>query len=77
MKFELNFNLSWMLQKVRLLFLVAVFWALYTYLGNVWAFMWGLYFILNDLSEVIDDLESMKTERSNAWKGLSHKRKDF
>lgn len=77
MKFELNFNLTWILHKVRLVFLVAVFWALYTYVGEVWSFMWAIYFVLNDLNEIVTDVEAMKENRINAWKGLSHKRQDF
>lgn len=77
MKLELNFNWTWMLHKVRILFLVAVFYVLFTYALPVYAIMWALYFLFNDLSEIVEDVEKMEEERVNAWKNISHKRKDF
>jgi hypothetical protein len=77
MKLELNFNWTWILHKVRLAFLVGVFYAIYTYVHPVFALMWGMYFILNDLQEIVHDVEEMKEERSQAWKNISTKRKDF
>jgi hypothetical protein len=77
MKFELNFNWVWVLHKARLVFLVGIFYVFYTYLAPVWAFMWALYFILNDLSEIINDIENIKEERAKQWKNILPQRKAF
>lgn len=77
MKLEFNFNWMWVLHKVRLAFLVGVFYVLYTYTQPVFAFMWALYFLLNDLSEIVSDMEEAKEDRVNALKSMSHKRKGF
>ncbi|MGV7000333.1 hypothetical protein ACWA2C_16730 [Priestia megaterium] len=73
----INLDWPWILRKVRLVFLVAVFGVLYKYLDPMWAFIWIFYFALNDMMEIVTDIEEMKEERANAWKSISHKRKGF
>lgn len=77
MKFEFNFDWVWVLNKVRILFLVAVFCLLYIYVDAVWAFAWVIYFILNDLVEIVVDIQKMKEDRMNLWKSVSTKREGF
>jgi hypothetical protein len=77
MKFEIKLDWAWILRKVRIAFLVAVFWALYTYVAAVFAFMWLAYFILNDLTDIEVTIEEDREERHNAWKSISTKRKGF
>ncbi len=77
MKLELNLNWSWLLHKIRILFILLGFWALYTYIGEIWGFLFLGYFILNDLLEIVLDIEKMKEEKEKAWKGLVSKRKGF
>ncbi len=77
MKLELNFNWSWLLHKIRILFILGAFWTVYTYLGEVWGFMLIGYIVLNDLIEIILDIEKIKEEKEMAWKGLISKRKGF
>gem|GEM_PF-3720943 len=77
MKFEINIGWSWVLHKVRLAFLVGIFYILYVYVAPVWAFMWIAYFILNDLWEIVLDLETLREEKTQIWKNISHRRKDF
>lgn len=77
MKFEMKLDLAWILRKVRLAFLVGVFYAFYEFLAPIFAFMWISYFILNDLSDIEVAQEQDKEERVNAWKNISTKRKGF
>lgn len=77
MKFEMKFDLAWILRKVRIAFLVGVFYVFYEYQAPVLAFMWISYFILNDLTDIETTQEQDKEERVNAWKSISHKRKGF
>ena len=77
MKFEIKLDWTWVLHKIRLVFLVGVFYALYTYVAPIWGFVWILYFILNDLMEIVTDIETMKEERQELWRNISHKRKGF
>lgn len=80
MKFSINIGLPWMLQKIRLVFLVGIFYVIYTYSQPVYAFMWALYFILNDLSEVISDIDLLKEEKedqSQMLRSMLTKRKGF
>lgn len=78
MKFELNW--AWALTKLRLIFLVAAFISLYHYISPIIGFAWLAYFILNDLSEIINDLEKSKEEQDEhmrTLRSLSTKRKGF
>lgn len=77
MKFEIKLDWAWILRKVRIVFLVGVFWALYTYVGAVWGFMWLAYFILNDLNDIEVTIDEDKEERHRAWKNISTRRKGF
>lgn len=77
MNFEIKLDWAWILRKVRIAFLLAVFWAMYTYVGHVWAFIWIAYFILNDLTDIETTQEQEKEERANAWKSISTKRRGF
>lgn len=81
MKIELTFE--WFLNKLRVLFLIAVFYVLWTYAGQVWAFMWLGYFILNDLADTEQEIADLTTkmdkireeERKIAFKGLTKRDK--
>lgn len=77
MKFEMKLDLAWILHKVRIAFLVGVFYAFYELTAPIFAFMWISYFILNDLSDIEVAQELDKEERVNAWKSISTKRKGF
>lgn len=77
MKFEFNLNWTWILQKVRLFFLLGVFYVLYVYTQPVFAFMWGMYFILNDLLETVTELENLKEEQRSLWKSILNKQRGF
>lgn len=74
---KITLNVDWILHKVRIIFLLAVFWALYTYVGHIWSFIWLGYFILNDLMEIVVELEKDKENRAKAWEGITTKRKGF
>lgn len=72
---KLEMNLEWALKKLRLIFLIVIFYVLYVYVQPVFAFLWICYFILNDLSEAIDELESMKEHRRQTWDSLKPSRR--
>lgn len=82
MKIELTFE--WFLNKLRVIFLIAVFYLLWRYAGQVWAFMWLGYFILNDLADTEQEIADLtakmdkirEEERKIAFKGLT-KRNNF
>jgi hypothetical protein len=84
MNLELKFDWQWILQKVRIVFLLAVFWGVYHYMTPFLAFVWLGYFLMNDLSDIESSLSELtarqeleKEERLQTWKSMSTKRKDF
>jgi hypothetical protein len=80
MRFNIEIDWALVLRKVRIFFLLGVFYALYTYVAPVWAFMWIAYFILNDISDMesdLDDLNTRQEERDKEWKNILPKRKGF
>jgi hypothetical protein len=77
MSFKIDFNWASILRKVRIAFLLGVFYCLYKYINPVFGFMWMAYFLLNDLTDIESAQEESKEERVNAWKSISMKRKDF
>lgn len=74
---KITLNVDWILHKVRIIFLLTVFWAIYTYVGEVWSFIWIGYFILNDLMEIVVEMEKSNENRAKAWEGITTKRKGF
>jgi hypothetical protein len=68
------------LRKLRIVFLLVAFYLIYTRIGEVWGFIWALYFIYNDLSDVEVDIGDMKTkqeERNKNFSEMMPKRKNF
>lgn len=75
MKFEINI-LS-LLHKLRILFFLGVFYAIYTYVAPVFAFMVILYFLWGDISDIETDVEEQKKRGEQMWRNISVRRKDF
>ena len=75
MKISIDWNV--ILRKLRIIFLIGVFYAIYTYAAPVWAFMWLAWFILNDLSDIEIDVAEIK-EGEERWSHIfSQKRSNF
>lgn len=76
---KLEFNVSWfnVLRKLRVIFLLGVFYGLYAYIEPTWAFLWILWFIMNDISDIEVDVTEIKEKGDRAWKNISTQRKGF
>lgn len=79
--FSINIDMMWIMNKVRILFIIGVFYALCYYLNPVFGAVWVIYFLLNDLNEILAEAEkiqeTMDMERADKWKNTLPKRKPF
>lgn len=64
------------INRVRVLFLVGIFAALYHYLTPILAFSMALYCILVDIADLEEDITEM-TEDRKSWRNLLTKRGGF
>jgi hypothetical protein len=70
-------TLEYWLRRVRILFLLGVFYVLYEKFHlYVWAFLFMFFFILSDISDIEQTLADLKKERES-WKNILTRRKDF
>lgn len=77
MTLKVKMDWIWFFHKLRLAFLVGMFYVFYEYAAPVFAFMWIAYFILNDLNDIETTQSQEKEERHHAWKSTLSKRKGF
>lgn len=77
MKIEFKLNWIWVLRKLRIVFFTAIFCSLYYWCGPIAAFSFIAYIVLNDIQDIEATLYEIKEERSQAWKSISPKRRDF
>jgi len=79
--FSINIDMMWIMNKIRILFILAVFYLLCEYTLPVFGAAWVLYFLLNDINEIIAEVEkvqeTMEMERADKWKNTLPKRKQF
>lgn len=75
---KINLDLLWLMQKIRILFILALFYVLYQYVDPVWAFILVFWFILNDLSDIELDVDEIKESKRQIKNELFQlKRKSF
>lgn len=80
MKFNIEIDWALVLRKVRIIFLLGVFFALYTYLAPIWAFIWIAYFILSDIADIetdIGDIKEKQEQRDKTLRDVLPKRSKF
>lgn len=75
---KINLDLLWLMQKIRILFILALFYVLYQYVDPVWAFILVFWFILSDLSDIELDVDEIKESKRQIKNELFQlKRKSF
>lgn len=77
MKFQINISWFAVLHKLRILFLIGIFYALYHYTAPVFAFMFAFYFIYSDLTDIESYISEMNEKGAGTWKNTWSKRKPF
>lgn len=77
MKLVLKFDWIWLLRKLRILFLTAVFCVLYYYFDPIVGFGFIVFIVLNDIQDIETNSYEIIEEMSQTWKNISPKRRDF
>ncbi|KAF2421745.1 hypothetical protein [Bacillus subtilis] len=77
MKLEFKLDWIWILRKLRVVFFTAIFCSLYYWYGPIMAFGFIVYIVLTDIQDIETTLYEIKEEKSQAWKNISPKRRDF
>lgn len=81
MRFNIEIDWALVLKKIRIFFLLGIFFLLYDYFDvPVWAFIWIFYFFLSDVADMESDIDTIKVQqeqREKDLKNLMPKRKNF
>ncbi len=65
-----------MINRIRVLICVGIFYVLYQYAGSVFALCFAFYCIMQDMADIASDTEKIVEERSN-WMNFLTNRKPF
>lgn len=57
--------------------MIAAFYLFYELTRPVFAYMWGLYCILNDLWDIYSGVVEIQEEKQRLWTNILKQRKDF
>jgi hypothetical protein len=66
----------YLLNRIRIIFILALFYVLYEYTKPVYSFLFIFYMILSDLSDIESDASKLK-EDTDKWTSTLIRRKDF
>lgn len=62
--------------RIRIVVILAIFYALYEYTKPVFGFMWVLFFLYGDIADIDDDTKTLLEEK-DSWKSFSIRREHF